>query len=66
MTPFAEALQRAGLRQADFRRLVHSLTGHWYDRGTVSRWSRGARPADPCALAAVELYIMLRPPDRSA
>lgn len=52
---FSDALRKARLSQAQFRRLVASLTGHHISAGTVSRWSTGSKHAPVTALALLRL-----------
>ncbi len=61
MTPaeFRAALDNAGLRQVDFKRLLAHLSGQPADAGTINRWATGRRAVPALAVAFLALWQML-------
>ena len=56
---FIRELDRLGLTQAAFARLVGRLSGHELGHMTVNRWVKGHRGVNPLAIATLRLYAML-------
>ena len=53
------ALDAAGLRQVDFKRLLAHLPGQPADAGTINRWATGRRAVPPNVVAILALWSML-------
>ena len=61
MTPaeFRAALDNAGLRQVDFKRLLAHLSGQPADAGTINRWAKGRRAVPSTVVVILALWRML-------
>ena len=53
---FRAALDAAGLRQADFVRLLGYLSGQAARPDSINRWARGSRAIPPAVTALVTLW----------
>ena len=58
-TEFRETLDRLGLRQADFVRLLAYLRKDATDTNAVSRWATGRRPVPPGIVAILRLWELV-------